>query len=61
MTGPVMVIAEPHELFRTGGIGTVCAAAIQATVDPPSAGSVNVGGVIVYVYVHVAVTPEQSV
>ena len=47
MTGPVMVMAEPQELFTTGGVGTVCAAAIQATVDPPFAGSVNVGGVMV--------------
>ncbi len=49
MTGPVMVTAEPQELFRAGGIGTVCAAAMQVTVDPPSAGKTNVGGVMVYV------------
>ena len=47
MTGPVIVIAEPHELFRTGGVGIVCASAMQVTVDPPSAGKTNVGGVIV--------------
>ena len=42
-----MVIDEPHELFKAGGVGTVCAAAIQATVDPPSAGKANVGGEMV--------------
>ena len=47
MTGPVMVMAAPQELFTVGGVGTVCAAAIQATVEPPSAGKVNVGGVMV--------------
>ena len=40
-------MAEPHELFTAGGVGTVCAAAIQATVDPPPAGKTNVGGVMV--------------
>ena len=47
MTGPVIVMAEPHELFTAGGVGVTCAAAIQATVEPPSAGKVNVGGVMV--------------
>ncbi len=47
MTGPVMVTAEPQELFTAGGVGIVCAAAIQVTTDPPSAGKTNVGGVIV--------------
>ena len=47
MIGPAIVIAEPQELFRTGGVGTVCAAAIQSTVEPPSAGKTNVGGVMV--------------
>ena len=47
MTGPVMVTALPQELFTAGGDGTVCAAAIQMTVEPPPAGSVNVGGAIV--------------
>jgi hypothetical protein len=61
MAGPVIATAEPHELFIAGGVGTACASAIQATVDPPSTGKTNVGGVIVYVYVHVAVMPEQSV
>ena len=46
MTGPVMVIAEPQELFTAGGVGTVRAAATHATVDPPFAGKVNVGGVM---------------
>ena len=47
MTGPVIVMADPHELFTAGGVGTVCASAIQATEELPSAGSVNVGGVMV--------------
>jgi hypothetical protein len=42
-----MITALPQELFTAGGVGTVCAAAIQVTVDPPSAGKVNVGGVMV--------------
>ena len=46
-TGPVIATALPQELFRAGGIGTVCAVAIHATVDPPFAGNVNVGGVMV--------------
>ncbi len=48
-TGPVNVNGAPHELLTTGGVGTTCASPIHATVDPPAAGSVNVGGAIVYV------------
>jgi hypothetical protein len=39
----------PHELFTTGGVGTVWALLIQATVALPGAGAVIVGGEIVYV------------
>ena len=46
-TGPVGVIGLPHELVTTGGVGVVCALLIQATVEPPAAGSVNVGGEMV--------------
>lgn len=46
-TGPVGIIGLPHELVTTGGVGTVCALMIHATVDPPAAGNVNVGGEIV--------------
>lgn len=46
-TGPVIVIGSPHELLTAGGVGTTCALLIQATVDPPAAGIVTVGGVIV--------------
>jgi hypothetical protein len=60
-TGPVGVIGVPHELLTTGGVGTVCALLTQATVDAPGAGSVNVGGEIVYVYTHVPEVPVQSV
>ena len=43
-TGPVLVRAVPHELFTTGGVGTVCALMIHATVELPAAGIVKVGG-----------------
>ncbi len=46
-TGPVGVIGVPHELVTTGGVGTVCASIIQDSVDPPGAGTENVGGDIV--------------
>ena len=48
-TGPVTVSGVPHELLTTGGVGGVCALLIQATVDPPGAGGVKVGALIVYV------------
>jgi len=51
-TGPVIVNGAPHELLTTGGVGTTCASLTHATVDPSSAGNVNVGGVMVYVYTH---------
>ena len=46
-TGPVTVKGVPQELLTTGGVGTACAFVMQATVDPPAAGNVNVGGLIV--------------
>ena len=46
-TGPVGTTGTPHELFTVGGVGTVWALLIQATVEPPFAGRVNVGGLIV--------------
>ena len=60
-TGPVGVIVDEHELVTTGGVGTVWALAIQATVELPGAGTENVGGEMVYVYVHWAELPVQSV
>ena len=48
ITGPVMARAVPQLLFTVGGVGVV-ALAIQATVEPPAAGGVKVGGLIVYV------------
>ena len=51
-TGPVIVNAAPHELFTAGGVGTTWASLTHATVDPPAAGMVKVGGEIVYVYTH---------
>ena len=51
-TGPVTDNGAPHELFTLGGVGTVCALLTQGTVDEPGAGSVNVGGDIVYVKTH---------
>lgn len=44
MTGPVIVSGVPQELFTTGGVGTTWALTIQATVELPAAGIVNVGG-----------------
>jgi hypothetical protein len=46
-TGPVSVNGTPHEFDAEGGVGTTCASMIHGTVDPPAAGNVNVGGVIV--------------
>ncbi len=60
-TGPVGVIGVPHELVTTGGVGTVCAFTTHATVDPPGAGKVKVGGDIVYVYIQLNELPVQSV
>ena len=51
-TGPVIVKGAPQELLTTGGVGITCASLTHATVDPPAAGSVNVGGEMVYVYTH---------
>jgi hypothetical protein len=42
-------------------VGTVCASTIHGTVDAPGAGSENVGALMVYVYTHGALFPEQSV
>jgi hypothetical protein len=46
-TGPEIVAGAPHELFTVGGVGTVCALLIHATVALPGAGAAMVGGVIV--------------
>ena len=46
-TGPVIVNGVPQELFVGGGVGTVCALVTHGTVEPPAAGNVNVGGLIV--------------
>ena len=42
-----MVAGVPHELFTVGGVGTVCALLMQATVALPGAGAEIVGGEIV--------------
>jgi len=60
-TGPEIVNGVPHELLTTGGVGTTWASLIQATVDPPAAGILNVGGVIVYVYTQGDEAPVQFV
>ena len=59
--GPEMVRGLPHELLTTGGVGTTWALTIQATVEPPAAGMVKVGGETVYVYTHCPEAPVQSV
>ena len=61
MTGPVGVIGAPQELLTVGGVGTTCASAIQGTVELPPAGTVNVGGLMVYVNTYCTVEPVQSV
>jgi hypothetical protein len=61
ITGPVTLAGAPQELFTVGGVGTVCAFAIQATVALPGAGALIVGGEIVYVYTQGVAAPEQSV
>ena len=60
-TGPVIVTGAPHELFTAGGVGTICASSMQATVEDPPAGNVNVGGETVYVNTHCPEVPVQSV
>jgi hypothetical protein len=42
-------MVAPHELVTVGGVGTTCAFAIQGTVELPFAGTVKVGGLMVYV------------
>ena len=56
-----MVAGVPHELFTVGGVGTVCALLMQATVELPGAGAEIVGGDMVYVYTHCKEDPLQSV
>jgi hypothetical protein len=46
-TGPVGVTGAPQALTTVGGAGTVCALLIQATVELPFAGNVNVVGAMV--------------
>jgi hypothetical protein len=60
-TGPLIASGSPHELLAVGAAGTTWASLIHATVELPAGGSVNVGGVMVYVYTHCAVAPVQSV
>jgi hypothetical protein len=42
-TGPVGVTVAPQLFVTVGGVGTTCALLIQATVEEPGAGNVNVG------------------
>jgi len=60
-TGPVGVMVAPQEFVTGGGTGTVCALVTQGTEDPPGAGTVNVGGLIVYVNTYCTVEPVQLV
>ncbi len=61
ITGPVTISGAPQELLTTGGVGTVWALLIHATVELPGAGSVKVGGLTVYVYTQGKAFPLQSV
>ena len=60
-TGPVGAMGLPQESFTFGGVGTVCALLTHGTVEPPGAGNVNVGGLIVYVNTYCTDDPVQSV
>ena len=60
-TGPVGVIVAPQEFTTVGGIGTTCASEIQGATELPGAGTVNVGGLMVYVNTYCTVEPVQSV
>jgi hypothetical protein len=42
-----MASGVPQLLLTAGGVGTTCASEIQATVELPGAGKVNVGGSMV--------------
>ena len=42
--GPTGVITSPQEFVTVGGVGSTCALLMQATVDPPAGGKVNVDG-----------------
>jgi hypothetical protein len=44
-----MAIGFPQEFNGVGGAGITCAAATQETVEPAGAGTVKVGGLMVYV------------
>jgi hypothetical protein len=46
-TGPDTDNGSPQELSTEGGVGTAWASAIQATIDPPAGGIINVGAEIV--------------
>ena len=54
------VIAFPQLSVTTGGVGNT-ASSIQATLDAPAAGIVNVGAAIVYVKIQSCVDPSQLV
>ena len=60
-TGPVGIIAAPHELVTVGGVGTTCASDKHGATEPPGAGKLNVGGLIVYVNTYCTVLFVQSV
>ena len=55
------VMVLPQLSVTVGGVVGATASAGQATVDAPSAGSVNVGALMVYVYTHVCVVLSHSV
>jgi len=61
MTGPVGVMLAPQEFITVGGVGTTCASDKQGATDPPAAGTVNVGGLMVYVKTYCTVVPVQFV
>ena len=42
-------MGAPQELVTVGGVGTTCASDKHGAIEPPGAGNVKVGGLMVYV------------
>jgi hypothetical protein len=55
------VIVLPQLSVTVGNVVGAVASAIHDTVLAPSAGTLNVGALIVYTYFHVLLAPLQSV
>ena len=40
-------MVAPQELVTVGGVGTTCASVKHGAIEPPAAGTLNVGGLMV--------------